>query len=319
MRFIPSREQTVRRAILLSCLAIGGLALSDLARARFWRELAPDGSLLSYAQWALDLMVGFQPFYGALLVVALGVALFSSKGRSFWTLGLLVFLLIPFVSSTRELSSAANMGSGPTLRLVTANVNFENRNPKKLIDWAIEKKTDVLIIHEVGHAFSQALEQSNRAFPYQVLLPQDGPFGTAILSRLPLTSQNSWMPGFVKVALSLNGRDIELLAAHPTPPLSPSMMTQRNRSLLVHAAALRGSAVIAGDLNATPWHPLLRELEESGWMRTEGLKGTWPSAVPLLGLRLDHVLATPAWKVLESEVGPDIDSDHRPLGVTLQL
>jgi endonuclease/exonuclease/phosphatase (EEP) superfamily protein YafD len=39
----------------------------------------------------------------------------------------------------------------------------------------------------------------------------------------------------------------------------------------------------------------------------------------VMGIPIDHVLASAHWRVVESQVGPDVGSDHFPVAVVLQL
>jgi endonuclease/exonuclease/phosphatase (EEP) superfamily protein YafD len=81
--------------------------------------------------------------------------------------------------------------------------------------------------------------------------------------------------------------------------------------------------VLLGDLNCTPWSPAFdrllaaARLRDSG--RGRGLHPTWFSAVPFVGLPIDHVLVGPGVGVRGRHVGPDIGSDHRPVIADLVL
>lgn len=79
-------------------------------------------------------------------------------------------------------------------------------------------------------------------------------------------------------------------------------------------------AVLAGDLNATLDHAVLREAPcVDGSVDTGGL-ATWPAGAPdLLGASIDHVLADPqAWRPVASQVlDAPADGDHRALLVRL--
>lgn len=89
-----------------------------------------------------------------------------------------------------------------------------------------------------------------------------------------------------------------------------------------------GSAILAGDFNATPWsrtHQIVSaELRDSfreagwgfghtypAWLRTVG----WDVSVPLL--RIDHVFHSTDLVALSAHVGPRADSDHLPVVVEL--
>lgn len=78
--------------------------------------------------------------------------------------------------------------------------------------------------------------------------------------------------------------------------------------------------LVAGDLNATAWSSALHQAQRQGFRRTTPLIPTRPSALrSVSGIPIDHVLASPEWRTVESLRGPDIGSDHFPVAVRLVL
>jgi endonuclease/exonuclease/phosphatase (EEP) superfamily protein YafD len=128
----------------------------------------------------------------------------------------------------------------------------------------------------------------------------------------------------IEAELALDARrHVKLTALHPMPPLSPHFHATRDQALRDLARsdnALDMPSILAGDLNATPWSTALSGLDALGWRRATGLRPTWPaSGQGLLGIPIDHVLASRHWRVEGSSIGPDIGSDHRPTLVRLVL
>lgn len=71
--------------------------------------------------------------------------------------------------------------------------------------------------------------------------------------------------------------------------------------------------ILCGDFNDTPtsWalarcRMSLKDTHDSRWFR---LDGTWEGPIP--GVRIDHILASPGWKVRSHETGGSGLSDHR--------
>ena len=87
------------------------------------------------------------------------------------------------------------------------------------------------------------------------------------------------------------------------------------------AAAADLPVVVAGDLNATGWSPILRRLQRDGGLRlsTRGWVPTWPVGMPVLWVPLDHVLHSAAIGVVRCVRSNDIGSDHYPLVVDLRV
>jgi endonuclease/exonuclease/phosphatase family metal-dependent hydrolase len=76
--------------------------------------------------------------------------------------------------------------------------------------------------------------------------------------------------------------------------------------------------LVVGDFNGTPHQWAYRHIATG--LRGAGTGGTFPARRPLV--RIDHILAGPAWKVVSARVPtPDADmpiSDHRPVAVRLR-
>lgn len=80
--------------------------------------------------------------------------------------------------------------------------------------------------------------------------------------------------------------------------------------------------IVTGDLNSTPhqwaYAHVARGLRDALARHGELFgRSTYPSSVPLV--RIDAVLASPAWSVDDAWVGPDGLSDHRPVFADLRL
>jgi endonuclease/exonuclease/phosphatase family metal-dependent hydrolase len=160
--------------------------------------------------------------------------------------------------------------------------------------------------------------------PYPHLVREGtGVKGLAVLTRLParrlpdIPIRRVWADpastrGALRIALDVEGVPLELVAVHLTSklPYGPPLQMARLRREL---PAPGRRAIVVGDLNF--WGPpavgLLR-----GWRRS--VRGrTWPAHRP--HSQIDHVLVRDDVEVLESEVLPDVGSDHRPIRVRLRL
>jgi endonuclease/exonuclease/phosphatase (EEP) superfamily protein YafD len=84
-----------------------------------------------------------------------------------------------------------------------------------------------------------------------------------------------------------------------------------------------GSAVVLGDLNATPWSPYFRDLlRDGGLLNLQpgwGTFSTWPAQLPFLRIPLDHCLTTPGVGIVRKEVGSAVGGDHLPLIVDVAV
>lgn len=79
--------------------------------------------------------------------------------------------------------------------------------------------------------------------------------------------------------------------------------------------------LLCGDFNTTShqwvYGELARGLQDTFLASGRVWGPTYPARAPLV--RIDYILASPEWRVLRAEVGPDLPPDHRPLVVHLGL
>ena len=296
---------------MLACLA--GLLLPLLAPCL--RALTGESAPTLF--WLLDLAVHWQWLYGLGLVLIL--PLLACRHRA-WLL-CLPALALPGLTAA---PAAPKADSGPMLHMAVANVHFSTRTTARLQPWLAAEQPDVLVLLEVSPALAGELAKLDQ-FPHQVLHAEDGPFGIALLSRHALHDARivAGEDGIahIEAGLMLAGQRVQLLAFHPMPPLSAAYQQMRDRKLqqLIAAAGSR-PAVLAGDLNASPWSSAMQALEGTGWRRASSLAPTWPHwGLGVVGIPIDQVLASSAWGVESRRIGAALGSDHLPVSVRLRL
>jgi endonuclease/exonuclease/phosphatase (EEP) superfamily protein YafD len=295
-----------------AALAAVGLALAMLPPSSWVSELADPWRLHLAAVLAVcALGLGRPPLTATALVVAAAVS------------------IPPLASRFRAPFGATAAAAGErTLSLVTFNLEHDNPHKAEAVAWLSAVDADVIVLEEVDPAWAAAL-QGVAGRPHRAVFPQDGHFGVALLSDVPIrdavTRSTGAIPTTTLVAAVGDEHDpLRLLVTHTMPPIAPEHAEERARDL-ADVAALVGPGprrtVLAGDLNAPPWAPVLRELlattglVDSG--RGFGLQPTWPAPLAPVGIPIDHVLVSPDVAVVEREVGPDLGSDHRPVRVVL--
>jgi len=300
------------RARVLALLAIAGL-LSPLLS----HPLADAGGT---ASWLIDLASHWQWLF--LLLLMLSSFLLVLLDRR-WAIMVLAAPL-PWLTAAPAASSGER--TADVLVVATANIQYRNPDARALVDWLRKEKVDVAAVVEVAPAHVRELE-AMADYPHRRIVPDDGPFGIAVLSRHPLAEVKviegaAGIPRIETVVQLPRGR-VRLTALHPMPPLTTEDHFARNRLLRALADAAAASSepsIIAGDLNATPWSSAFAGLSDRGLRRATGLAPTWPAAAAgLMGIPIDHVLVTRQWRVLASRAGPNLGSDHLPVLATLAL
>jgi endonuclease/exonuclease/phosphatase (EEP) superfamily protein YafD len=270
--------------------------------------------------WLIDLASHWQWLFLPGLLLSVSTAAWTDKR---WSV-LLLASPLPWLTASAQAPESAQHGE--VLTVASANVNLGNRDTQPFADWLSAKQVDVVAVFEVSPKYARQL-RTLADYPFRSIVPSDGSFGIALLSRHPILSLdvNHDSDGVAQIEARVRWRDqaVDVLAIHPMPPISPHFRVARDRKLdeLTGTAFANGlPAIIAGDLNTTPWSSAFSGPTKHGFRRATGLTPTWPAAAPgMLGIPIDHVLVTPHWLVASSDVGPNLGSDHLPVLARLFL
>lgn len=131
------------------------------------------------------------------------------------------------------------------------------------------------------------------------------------------------------VADPVDGDGPRIVAVHAVAPIRWELRNWRSDLDWLAEQCAGEDVIMAGDFNATLDHFAGRGVDggDLGRCRDAARQagaagvGTWPTDVPaLLGSPIDHVLATPGWRVDAFRVIDSLDgagSDHRPVVATL--
>jgi endonuclease/exonuclease/phosphatase family metal-dependent hydrolase len=148
-----------------------------------------------------------------------------------------------------------------------------------------------------------------------------GRWGVAVLSRVPCRGAEVVSLGklrrdparraVIRCTTDLGGRELRIHGTHMShiTHLSPAQYRRLARLL----PPLDHPALLAGDMNM--WGPPASSFFR-GWRRAV-IGRTWPAHRP--HSQLDHVLVTPAVRVVAARVADATGSDHRPVVVTLAI
>jgi endonuclease/exonuclease/phosphatase (EEP) superfamily protein YafD len=298
-------------------LMIAPLSLCAAARAA---RLQESSSLLLLA-------TGLTPLLGPPALIPLGIGLRQRNwlltAVSAATAGV---LLLPALAGLGLPASARPPAGTPTVRLFTANVHDANPEIGRIAEEILAAAPDLVALQEVDPDGAAALRRSGllTRFPYRQAEIRRGPWGIGLWSRFPLADtlvQDVAGVPFIRTTVVLGGRRLRLYILHTVAPLGGDRARWRTQLRWVEDAVTseRGPVVVAGDFNATRYHPSFRRLLD--WLvdaherRGRGWAATWPRdrwPLPPL-LRLDHVLVSPDVGVRSIREGVGRGSDHRPV------
>ena len=243
-------------------------------------------------------------------------------------------LLIVVLNATLVLpwyTGAGNEHGDAALTVVQANVLSTNQQYDKVIRMLESEKPDVVVFQEVSPHWLMALAELQSEYPHSYAEAREGNFGIAVFSRMPLVSVTHVdSPPFayptVIAKLRLDEYVLNLVATHPTIPVSRELYAARNTqldSLYELLESLDGPTILLGDLNTSMWDVNYRAFETRSGLRNArkgfGVTPTWPTFMPFAMIPIDHVLVSSDIDVRDVHAGPRIGSDHLPLVVTLSL
>jgi len=299
-------------------VALAGVCVASVAA---W--LAPFG-------WPFELFSHFRPQLAvAATLLAPALLLVHSPRAALLSAALAVAHFAPGAQRLLADEPAPACG-GPALVVVTANVEFNNRDRRQFLAWLAAHPADIVVVQEVTAAWARELS-SLADYPHRRIITREDPYGIAVLSRWPFESlepldlAGDGMPSLEGIAI-VRGERIHVLGVHTRYPILPQLAHARDRALFRVAALARAQAVptvVAGDLNLGPDSPafarLLDDSRLSDAFAGRGWHPTWMAGFWPLALRIDYQLVSAALCVEHAEVGPDIGSDHRPVIARLRM
>lgn len=288
---------------------------------------------LARSWWVFDLTSHFRPQYAVLLAVA-GLVFFV-LGRPVLGLSALVFALINlaviwpvFVRPAQALTEAP---VAARRRALILNLYQPNRQHDRVLELIEAVDPDLVVLVEVNERWWRALEPAWSRYPYQQSALREDNYGLAIFSRLPMLAvenQAFCALGVPTIVTQLEGSShpLTIIGTHPPPPKgrhNTAFRDEQMESLGDFIASQDGEMMVCGDLNLTPWSPVLRRFLQKSGLRDSaqgfGLQASWPVNNPLLRIPIDHCLVSPGIRVNNRELAGAVGSDHFPVVLEFSL
>ena len=246
--------------------------------------------------------------------------------------------ILPWFLPTRNLFTSNQRSD---LRILVANVNTQNTSYNKVLDLVKVEKPDIAIFMEIDPQWEVRLDTLKTLLPYSSGQCNSCNWGILLYSNRTL--DNSQIKFFdtnknssVIARLTIEEQPITVVATHPLPPLKPSFFASRNRQFDAigdYVSEIDNRVILAGDFNLSMWSPYSRKLIETTSLndtrRGFGILPSWPTPgtykqLPnwfswLLRIPIDRCLISKGFKTTNIYTGAQIDSDHLPLIVDLQM
>jgi endonuclease/exonuclease/phosphatase (EEP) superfamily protein YafD len=286
---------------------------------------------LAESFWICEIACHFQMQYIVLLAVLSGI---FAAGRRFRTAALVgtiataAFCVQWLPIYFRDLPKPVGRRS---IRLLSANLSVERIERQPMFDLITREQPDLLLLFELSRIRQKDLQWIELEYRYSKTMPSPGHSGTGIYSKLPLEEASIMRSGpginfILKATVLVGDSKLTVYGTHPFAPYTPEEMQLRNGQL-AHLGELVGPdaklTVIAGDFNTTSWAPCFEKLMAATGTRDTrrgfGICPTFPANFWSVRIPIDHCLVSPDLGVVDRRVGPDIDSDHLPILIDLQL
>ena len=290
----------------------------------------PIAGLFGGQDWRFDLANHFL-VQETLLLFVTSVVLLAAKRFFRFFISLAVLLLClgtlwPYLPLGQESLPSTPLTEAQKVTLLVLNVHRENTAYEKTIQLIEKTNADILVLMEIDKLWEKELATAlKERYPISESVARDDNFGIALYSKVAMKKIDTVYMGkavvpSLRTTLVLEGKEVVFWATHPLPPVSVDYWLQRNEQLLLLAGKIIKDgrpAIVAGDLNSTPWSSWMRPLKNAGLKDGslgKGFHPTWPTVWPAaLRIPIDHVFASDGVKILSKKVLEDVGSDHLPL------
>jgi endonuclease/exonuclease/phosphatase (EEP) superfamily protein YafD len=280
---------------------------------------------LGKMDWRYDLLSHFREYYLILFIPLLITALYLKL--KLYIVAAFIFIIINFIPFIPFYIRQKSLVKDTGVLVLSSNVNQDNRQYSKLIQYVKKVNPDVIVLLEVDSRWLSAVNELLAAYPNHISESRDDNFGILLLSKYPLQNQRLERIGKLNVPtvitdILIGNMKITLIGTHPIPPFGPHNAQLRDdqiEKLAMFINKQKLPTLLVGDLNSSPfsysYRHLLGNTTLTDCANGFGYQSTWryQPFIPPFGLSLDHCFHTPGIVVLDSYVGEDIGSDHRPI------
>jgi endonuclease/exonuclease/phosphatase (EEP) superfamily protein YafD len=210
------------------------------------------------------------------------------------------------------------------LRLMTFNTSVINRDTHAIAAEILRLDPDVATLMEFSEKKHVVLDQLKANYPYMVGCVPGRHCHFALLSKIPIADskvREGWK-GPLMVQATLDGAFSGLTIVSVHFPRIPDIKDQFYQLgvLLDYLDQQRGTYVLMGDFNATPFSDLLVKLTDHTKLRRLTGIPSWPSYAGLPQFGIDNIFVDDAIRLLEkARIGRPSGSDHYPVTVTIAV
>lgn len=277
-------------------------------------------------------LIGLTPFFAGPLFVGVFSAWLSRSNTLRAVAAVMSAAFIFTVSPVDAVVGCRGTTAQDSLTIYSANVLAGGGRSSDIASSVLAADPDVVVMQEVRWQMMTELRADTRLAEYQYWSTDTPgmPVGELIWSRFPLEDvrvQPLANGGLVTATVAAPAGAFEISAVHTQAPAEADFVWRWHLQLDQLGQLDRSApAILAGDFNATSDHQPFRSVLNAGWTDVHDEKGcgfdaTWPihERVPFPVYRLDHVLVTDHFEVLDVDFGEPAGSDHLPVIASVRL
>jgi endonuclease/exonuclease/phosphatase family metal-dependent hydrolase len=233
-------------------------------------------------------------------------------------------------------------GETPPLRVMTYNIAAGHGDLDGIARAIRAEDPDIVALQEVDVRWSERSGFADQAaelgaalgmhvrFGAIYSMPSQAEFGLAILSREPIVeftnhviprlstqteaAEPAPMPGFLEAVVRIGGERLHVFNTHLDYRADPRVREVQVARMLELMDEGSEPVILMGDLNARPdaaeLQPLLAPFTDA-WGIATGAGWTYPGAMP--DRRIDYILLSDRFRVIDAHVPATRASDHRPV------
>jgi len=219
-------------------------------------------------------------------------------------------------------------GGGTQFKFLQMNIwGGKNKEIKSVIALIEKENADVVGISELTNETWSKLGPKLKSYPYQVVQPSYG--GIGLFSKFPIKDGKLEHFGAMRrprvvAHLKIQDRYINVVFAHPIIPMR--RIGFRDAEFLQLAKDINATdepAILAGDLNCTPWSYKFYELMKNTNLKDSekgfGYQPSWSTFHWMPLFCIDHLLSSREITAVKRYSGPYVGSDHLPVITVLNL
>ena len=246
----------------------------------------------------------------------------------------LAWLILPFtIFAKKHVQKVTGVNNDDQVCIMISNVYQDNTNHKGCLDIIKKANPDIVLLLETDANWENGTNDLDNYYPYSVKVALENTYGMLLYSKLKLKDSfvkymvEDDIPSIHTKVILKSGKEIQLYALHPTPPVPNEnpRSTERDKELLLVADLAKDSelpVIVVGDLNDVAWsYTTELFLKMSGLLdprRGRGFFNSFHAHYPFLRFPLDHAFISTDFKLVGMKRLHNFDSDHFPIYIHVQ-